>query len=711
MTVRLHHLTGCAPTPLAHYLKAIGILRLIAQQKDPDVRGFWRDQHFCLLTTLDEAALEAFLLTEYTPTSVFNPWGARSGFYSGASEKTARERLKIIEESSTSRLGAFRRDIDIVRGAVTRVRGRKPEDEQEKAAFVSDIRNIVRGAAAEWLDTVTAVVGDSLKNPALMGTGGNEGSGGYASTYFQSVIDCVLPDDRRQARESLNQALFGASRRAHGDLWDETFGQFVPDGNGSAWDFLLAFEGAVAFRSAVTRRAMSMSGGRFLSSPFYFPHQAFGGASDAVIDEYAVNKGRLNPGRGEQWFPLWEFPASFAELSATISEGRCSVGRQVARKPLDAAQAIGQRGVERGVSSFIRYGYLQRRNLATHLAVPLGVISVREHSGSRLLDELRPWIDRVRSEARSEKNATTRTILAERKLLQAAFVAVQTMAPSAWQDLLIACSVVERLHASGTGLGAGPCPTLSPGWLVAAEDDSAEWRLAISLGSAARGYKDGRSFGAVRPHALPLDVKKAWRYAVGADKRLVNDPRVVVKGRDPLNDLIALVERRLVEASQRGSRTLPLVARFGAGARLTDLARFLTGEVDVERTVALGRALMALDWARVRLPRARIDSYDDRPDEAWEALRLCALPFEVRERNIATEPAMFRRLASGDVPTAVELALRRLRASGLRPPLAAAIADPTTARRWAAAFAFPIEPAVAAAMADRFQNPTARETV
>lgn len=130
----------------------------------------------------------------------------------------------------------------------------------------------------------------------------------------------------------------------------------------------------------------------------------------------------------------------------------------------------------------------------------------------------------------------------------------------------------------------------------------------------------------------------------------------------------------------------------------------------MQRVVALGRALMALDWKRVRLPRVSVDPYGDRPDEAWEALRLCALPFPVHERTIATEPAMFRRLASGDAAGAVEVALRRLRASGFRPPLSAAIADPLTARRWAGAFAFPLDPAVAAAMADRFESPNTTET-
>jgi CRISPR-associated protein Csx17 len=325
-----------------------------------------------------------------------------------------------------------------------------------------------------------------------------------------------------------------------------------------------------------------------------------------------------------------------------------------------------------------------------------------------LIDEIGNWLDRLRREA---DDAPARFSASLGVLSDAVFdVVTREAEPTRWQSVLAAIERVERVQASGTAFKVGPCPTLSPGWLDAAGDDSPEWRLALALGSAASGYKDGRSVDPVRAHALPLDPKKGWRYAIGADKRLLNDPRVVMTGRDPLNDLIALVERRLVEASQTGSRTLPLVARYGAGARLDDLARLLAGEVDLERVVALGRALMALAWERVRLPREHVDSHRDRPDEAWEALRLCTLPFPVRERNIATEPAMFRRLASGDAAGAVELALRRLRASGLRPPLVAAIADSRTARRWAAALAFPIAPVVAAAMAVRFESPTVTET-
>ena len=43
MALHLHHLYGCSPQPLALYLKAIGILCLVAEQVDPDARGWWQD--------------------------------------------------------------------------------------------------------------------------------------------------------------------------------------------------------------------------------------------------------------------------------------------------------------------------------------------------------------------------------------------------------------------------------------------------------------------------------------------------------------------------------------------------------------------------------------------------------------------------------------------------------------------------------------------
>ena len=86
--IHIHHLDGCAPTPLAHYLKALGILRLVAEQADPEARGWWDGDRFCLATTLGAKEIESFFLHDYQPTPMFNPWGGRSGYYDSNSEKS-----------------------------------------------------------------------------------------------------------------------------------------------------------------------------------------------------------------------------------------------------------------------------------------------------------------------------------------------------------------------------------------------------------------------------------------------------------------------------------------------------------------------------------------------------------------------------------------------------------------------------------------------
>ena len=60
--IHVHQLDGCAPAPLAHYLKALGILRLVAEQADRDARSWWAGDDFRLATRLGREELEAFFL-------------------------------------------------------------------------------------------------------------------------------------------------------------------------------------------------------------------------------------------------------------------------------------------------------------------------------------------------------------------------------------------------------------------------------------------------------------------------------------------------------------------------------------------------------------------------------------------------------------------------------------------------------------------------
>ena len=74
-------LDGCTPEPLMGYLKALGVLRLVSEQADPDARGCWRDGVFVLETTLDREGLVKFFQDEYKPTPLLAPWNGGSGFY------------------------------------------------------------------------------------------------------------------------------------------------------------------------------------------------------------------------------------------------------------------------------------------------------------------------------------------------------------------------------------------------------------------------------------------------------------------------------------------------------------------------------------------------------------------------------------------------------------------------------------------------------
>ncbi len=333
--------------------------------------------------------------------------------------------------------------------------------------------------------------------------------------------------------------------------------------------------------------------------------------------------------------------------------------------------------------------------------MPIGRVRVKERGGARLLDDLSSWGLAIRRQAR-DGNAVARLVQGERRLADAIFaVLVHDETPAHWQSVLLAAADIESIQSGGAGFKAGPIPPLSAGWLDAANDGTPEWRLACALASAASGYRWGRPHDPVRHHWLPL--KRGGRHYEVRDKRLAKDTRVVASGRDAEGDLIALVSRRLVEASANGERRLPLVAARGFGAAPSDLAQLVAGRVNLTRTLTLARALMAVRWDGVAGGEStRSDLW---PEESWMALRLACLPWALySNRDIPVDDSIFGRLAADDAAAATETALRRLRASGLRPSLYAACAEPDTARRWAAAVAFPIERHVAQAMARRLDQ-------
>lgn len=767
----VHDLSGCAPTPLAHYLKALGILRLVAEQADPRARGWWEGERFRLMTKLDAVELLGFFLDRYEPTPLASPWNKGSGFFYANDPGLAPAENSIAPRFERLRAGirAGRSLLDELAIADQAVRAIKDETKDKKLSkaqkealknspeykkrladaekvfktlksdLIPRIRLHWRGPHREWMDAAMVLGDDGTPRfPALLGTGGNDGRLDFTNNYFQrlnEVFDLADPKGkpREPARGWFNSALTGIA--VQGLESGSAVGQYFPGLAGGAnnsngpdaesllnpVDFLLMMEGAVLFTAHATRRLGAVEESR-AAAPFAVAAQGAGYASGAELDEYVVKSGQRRRGKGEQWMPLWAQPMTLPELRRLLAEGRAQIGAHSAREPLDLARAVARLGTARGIVAFQRYGYFQR-NGDSIFTIPLGRFRVPDRISPRLacLDDLDVWLPSLRRQARDtkEKKAPVRLKQVEHCLADALFGVVQHPdEPSRWQSVLLALAEVEAVQVTGSGYRAGPVPKLRPEWIEAANDDTAEFRLASSFALQARAFSrdTGMPLDQIRRHWLPLDQDKPWKFATtgtGSQTRLQTASDTVIQGRRGIDDAIALVERRLIEAAQRGERRLPLQAATRTAAHPADLSALIAGGVDMDRVLALGRTLMALDrelWPQQYISLSR-PQHTGWPDDAWLAIRLAMLPWPLPDgRRIGVDPAILRRLESGDAATAVELALRRLRAAGIHPAMRVASVSPETARLWAAGLAFPISRYTARDFVHRLDPHSLKET-
>jgi CRISPR-associated protein Csx17 len=753
MTIRVHRLDGCTPQPLASYLKAVGVLRLVAEQKDATARGYWKDDSFHVATVLTESELMRFFLDEWQPTPWVSPWNKGSGFFNLAHDRGLAPLVKSVAprfamlragiEAATTLMAemddavqeekAIKAEANKLRGAAEKTALRRdPAYKQRLARAAKKCKRLKdelqpecqrrwRGAPLRWLRAAVVLHATEKPTfPALLGTGGNDGKLDFTNNAFQRLGDLFDLDSETGAPRPASAGLLRAALWGSAELGrlKGGIGQFAPADSGGAnatsgalsdsflnpWDLPLLLEGSLLFSSASTRR-LAGKGPAQGAAPFAVRGQASGYGSASAAEDL--------PGtRGEQWMPLWTRPWTLGELSSVLAEGRIQIGARGSETSVDVARAIARLGVARGVSSFQRYGYLTR-NGKSNYAVPLGRWEVRPEPRGLLLDDLdrEDWWNRVRRAARDDR-APASFARAERVLEDDILAALANgNQPARWAAVLIALAELEdQMVSSGSftvKTRLGPIPTLSTEWIAACDDAGPELRLALALAGAGR-FEDGRRLDSVRSHWLPLDPKKPRRF-LAREKSLANDPRVVCGGRDAEADLIAIVQRRVIE----GTRTLPLQAWPYTSANEADLARLLDGDVDLSRTVWLARALAALEFPRAAESGQRRAPCSGELDPTYLALRLVHLPFKVEIHGgavtIPVDPSPLRLLAAGESTRAFEVVARRLRGCGVVVPYRVAAVDPRRARRLAASLAFPISPVTAASFARSLEHPTQEE--
>lgn len=646
-------LTGCRPEPLASYLKALGVFRLVAEQKDQNATGYWRGEHFVLRSSLDANSLVAFFENEWRPTPVVAPWNGGSGFY----PKDSKDALVKLRSEASPRVVLFKKAIDIA-ASVVEARGWQERPEAgEKAWLLTEMRARLPDEALPWLDAAVVLGEEKPRYPPLLGTGGNDGRLDFSNNYMQRVVACL--EDHAHA---ISSALF---ERSESTAFQGVMGMYAPAAwsRVNPWDFVLLIDGSLLFAGATTRR-LQVPDASSLAFPFHA--RAAGGNDTLVAPDEASS-------RDELWLPIWSHPSSLRELRGLIAEGRAKVGQgddqRSALSGLDFARAVSQLGVDRGLSGFLRFGFHERNGFA-YFATPLGRYAAAEVASARLIDEIDAWFQRLRRAVRGER--VPLDLARAARCLEDAFFAVTRNFGSS--EALLALGDVER--ALGEALAftkkAGLQPItqrLSEGWsgLVG---DSVEARLGVCLGQRV-GF---------RRRLLPIAVGKPWQWG------RVEDPGFVFSERPLIENLHALLQRDDIEAQQRETPSPDDPKNIRAFCHLRDISRLIDGDVD---DVAIER------WARAasllsRPPRVHDDDDTVGVPATFAVLRLVhsgSLDDGTQLRRTST---MLARACAGDSVGATAAALRRLSAVGRALPVPALVESSQRTRRIAAALAFPL---------------------
>lgn len=611
-------LSGCTPEPLMNYLKALGVFRLVAEQADPAASLSWRRGTAHLRTQLDRDELIEFFVERYCPTPIVAPWNGGSGFYGGGSEP-----LNAIADSKVVRLQLYRDTIDRIRQYVPKS---KPKDDDKESLLIR-CRSELPDQIVPWLD-VCFVLGEERVNFfPLLGTGGNDGRLDFTNNFMQRLAE-VVPLAARDDAASQSAMLLRASLIADTlvSLGKSAIGQFNPGGIGGAngtqgsfeassrvnpWDFVLMIEGALLFAGSVARR-MGQRTSLHAVFPFSVDSVAVGYASATSSEE------TTDGSRAELWLPLWDEPCSLAELKHLFAEGRAQFGRRQARNAVEFALAVNLLGVNRGVRSFARFGFLKRNGLA-FLATPLGRMEVVSRPKARLLDDppVTDWLDRWRRACNDKDKTPARYQAALRQIDRAMFAFANRSEQSNGRSdtrcllsVLVSLGNAEQTLAGGLRFAADrylrPLQGLSPQWLEQADDGSPEFRLA----AAVAGIQRGRDVGPFRAFLEEVEVTNFVNWSPGSTS-------TVWSKRSLEANLAAVFRRRQMEAFRAGLEGVPL--RSPRPAKLADVIAFLNRDTDDEKLAALLWALPSVTYPQIEQSKAAAEDKAKRGNEAHGA--------------------------------------------------------------------------------------------
>ena len=577
-----HELKGCAPNPFSSYLKAVGIFRILAEQKDARITACWENERLVLDTEMSREGILEFILNRYRPTPIVAPW-------SYSKYKKTTEKYKSLIESD--RFQSYKETVDGIDGVIKEFcRIHKLEeitkssiDKRTKPSLLRLCRNTLPDDAIAWLDAVFVLTGDTVKFAPILGTGGNDGNFDMAEN-FAKKLDMLLNDKMRDSsRRWLESALFGGTV----NLDRAAMMGHNPDGAGgpnsgmgfegeslsNPWEYVMMLEGSILFGGSIARRQSANTG------KAVFPFTT----NTANVGYATASEGE--DGRGEIWLPIWKNPATYGEIRHVFNEGRVQLNGRQARTGVEFARAIASFGTERGISEFQQFCILKRKGDA-YLTVNAGKMRVANEPAVHLISEIDRWYNPIirQSETKGAPASLKRLV---RSMDAAILNLCRYRKKSHMLAVLILIGRIER-HVSAHG-ELKPLQGLSSDWLDRCYDGTAEFRLAASIAS----IKPASGVGGMRENLENVVQNKYGEWIVQRD----STPCVWKENDDLLRNMSRVLLRRGVDAKIKSADAIPIGTTIPA--RTDDIAEFLEGGLDMKK---IGDLVLPLSLADTSQP-------------------------------------------------------------------------------------------------------------
>lgn len=650
-------LRGCRAEPLGSYLKALGILRIVHEQADPTVQGFWAGGCFVLRTALSFDELKQFLLERYVPSPVISPWNESGGPDAPAITKLC--------ANTDPRLDAFRETVTAARTALAtaELTGSGKGKKEMKAHEIFACRALFPDAALPWLDAAVFTNDGKSSFSPLLGSGGNDGRYEVAVVHAEHIAVLLGHSRASQGEASIEDQMQAAldgrevarARRTAGSfdpghagsILSASIGNRDKEGFVNRWDAVLSIEGTLLFAGQASRRH-DISGTSFPFMTRSLIHEGYAGASEN--DE----------SRGEIWAPLWREPAAAAEIEALLGEGRMTWQNSQSTSTANAQRAAKTLGVDRGLSQIGRHAIIQRNGLA-NLAIPAGRIEVSDRAIPlvSLTSRYDAWLRRFGDAGSDPVGGALQTV---RRALGALSRnpspdgALGFLAAIGHLDIAVGASPKhhDRTRRPSDGGRADD-------WLEALGDIEPETRLAAGLASLSWSDSADRR-RTLRHFLVPVRNDR---------DRLRWSDRAPVAGVGTLpmtSVLAAAAQRAIIERSREGSSDRPPF-ELGRPISPSDALSFFDGSLDERRVRDEMLGFMTLDWrnAKASSPASAL------PSNAGPHWRTLAPFFHGRvlrswpDVRLATEPSWPDMLMSGQVNEVLGRSQVRARSSGLVP--------------------------------------------